>query len=253
MYMAPNQRTKASKRSMVGDARVRRVFQTVQQTMAPTIEDARARESIIDAMCSGQGSRIAQEACDLICAGKHTILRSVCQECSYLCRPEHAMAMVMFLTRKARTGKKHVKEEVAWIADGLATVAAGARMLSGNRGAPLPPRNSSGQTGQRHHEKIRSFIAQIEAASARVGDASRVERGAREDARFAEALGALPAKPGDKWTPVVNLIDVAYRHNVVQKPMVRNDKFRKLLFDAKIADRTGRSETPKAQPHQDDL
>jgi hypothetical protein len=219
------------------------------QGMASTIDDARARESLLDAICSGHGSRVAEEACALVAAKKDAVVRRLCQECCAMCSPEHCLAMILFLLHKPKLGKKHATEESAWLADGIATVVSGARATRGGRDALGTASGSGPGSGQRNHAKIRQMIAAIEKAAARgrtivkgsgatETDVERTRadrRGAREDARFAEALGSLPAKPGDKWNPVMNLIDIAYRHDVVQVPLIRNEKFRRLVMRARGA------------------
>ena len=218
--------------------------------MASTIDDARARESLIDAICRGQGSRVAQEACVLISAKKEVVVRKICHECCAMCSPEHCLAMVLFITHKPKSGKKHASEESAWLADGIATVVSGARASKGANGGITTASTGSGTgTGQRNHDKVRKMISAVEIAAARTKPASSRlgvgnradQRGCREDAQFAEALGALPAKLGDKWNPVVALIDAAYRHDVIQTPLVRNDKFRKLVLRARTSDKADRA------------
>ena len=222
-------------------------FALAMQSMASTIDDTRARESLLDAIRDGHGSRVAQEACALIAAKKEAVVRKICQECCAMCSPEYCLAMILFLTHRPKSGNKHTSEESAWLADGIATVVSGARASKGcHDGLATGSGSGSGsssRSGQRNQDKVRKMIVAIEAAAARVRPASRNtdvktttrddQCGAREDSRFSEALGALPAKPGDRWNPVIALVDVAYQHDVVQAPLVRNDKFRKLVLRAK--------------------
>ena len=226
--------------------------ESAMQSMASTIDDTRARESLMDAICGGQGSRVAEEACVLIAAKKEPIVRKICQECCAMCSPEHCLAMILFITHRPKTGKKHASEESAWLADGIATVVSGGRGSKGNNsGLATAPAGPCPGSGQRNHDKTRKMINAIETAAARarpklskVGPTTRADqRGAREDIQFAEALGALPAKPGDKWSPLMALIDTAYRLDVVQLPLVRNDKFRKLVLRAKTSECTNATKT----------
>ena len=200
--------------------------------MSLTIEDARARECLLDAIRECHGSKVARQTCDFVARKKDKVVKDICHECSCMCLPEHCMAMTLFLTRKSRIGKNCAGEEGAWLADAVATVMAGARIVRGPNASKRTPTQRT--SAQNHHDRIRSLVKRIEnEASVLLGDEDPASIGAKSDIRFAEALGKLPSKLGDKWSPLLSLIDTAYRHDVVQTPLVKNERFRSLVDEAK--------------------
>lgn len=199
--------------------------------MTATIDDHRAREALLGAVRSGNGVSVAKETCAIVTAKKDNIVKQVCQECCSLCSPAHCMYMIEMLTRKTSSSKQSRGIECEWIADGVATVVAGARAVQVGQERSCSVALSG--TPDRKHARICQMIGAIEKGAVRVGMRADTRIGAREDPRFAQMLGKLPTKLDEKWNPVLSLVDVAYKFNVPQIPLIKNERFRDLVREAK--------------------
>lgn len=158
-----------------------------------TIEDELAQNELLDSIRSGDGSKVAHVASDLVVSGRSNLVRRACMECAPLCRPEHARAVIDFFTSK--TGARRGEEGRRDLAGMVATVMAGVR-AGCDAAVPRGPCRSA-----------------VDAVIAMQGDSNHLDN-----------LEKLPAKLGPMWLGVVALAREAVLTAAPQEPLVLNDR-----------------------------
>ena len=219
-----------------------------------TIQDDQARQSLCEAIHLADGVRVAREVCSLVREHKQRIVRNVCLECIHLCLPKHCTDMVLFCTRRPRTGKAAAEEEAHLLCDAVTTIMIGAHACQHQHGVTSPSsERASPSCAKSFRTTIDQLVRTVEQGAAHFdatssgADAGCHQRwpGAREDSRFATALQRLPANLGRKWAGVVHLASQAAQTNCVQEALECNERLRSLVL-AEVHDQES-GDTPEAK------
>ena len=164
-----------------------------------SIEDELAQTALCKAMRMGDGPGVAKMSSELVLGGRSTLVRRACLECSSLCRPEHAEALVGVFVSRAKSGVAGRRE----LASLVATIMAGAR----------DGYDAAAPTGT-----CRTAIDGV----MNMPGADKVMPN----------LSKLPARLGPTWLGVAALARDAVRAGTTQQPLVHNPKLCS-LFDGR--------------------